>query len=155
MVFATLACLCFVVMCVTVGVQILGRYAFNFPIAVFAELATYAQVWLGILGAGWALRAGSVFAIDSLVSGLSLGMRRVVVVLNTLLCLGFIAILIYGSTFLIEIGAFQSSPTLGIPMWILYSVIPVGMSYFGFEIVVKAVETWDAPFRGAHEPVLD
>lgn len=154
--FLTLACICFAVMALTVGLQVLGRYVLDFPIAMFAEIATYAQVWLGVLGAGWAVRCGTVFAIDSLVAPLPLALRRLVLAVNTGLGIGFILVVFYGSLFLIEIGEFQTSPSLGIPMWIIYLVMPVGMTYFALEILLKALAEWRAPYRSGHgQPVVD
>lgn len=152
--FLSVAVLAYVVMCLSVGIQILGRYVLNYPIAQFAEIATYAQVWLATMGSGYALRTGTLFAMDSLVAGLPLGLRRAVMVLNTMLALVFIGVLFYGSLFLLRIGEFQTSPSLGMPMWMIYLALPVSGVYLAFECVAALVERWRDPFA-QHGPEMD
>ncbi len=55
---AALSLICYAYMCGAVFIQVLGRYVFHFRIAEWAETATFAQVWLGVLGAGIAMRRG-------------------------------------------------------------------------------------------------
>ncbi|MCE8459410.1 TRAP transporter small permease, partial [Rhodovulum sulfidophilum] len=43
-------------MALAVLVQIVGRYVFNYSIAWSEETATFAQIWLALLGAGIAMR---------------------------------------------------------------------------------------------------
>lgn len=151
--FLSVAVLAYVVMCLSVGIQILGRYLINYPIAQFAEIATYAQVWLATMGSGYALRTGTLFAMDSLVAMLPLGLRRAVMVLNTVLALVFISVIFYGSQALLRIGEFQTSPSLGIPMWTIYLALPVSAVYLAFECLVALVERWNDPFAQHGAPV--
>lgn len=148
--FVGVAVLAYVVMCVSVGIQVLGRYVLNYPIAEFAEIATYAQVWLATMGSGYALRTGTLFAMDSVVALLPLPARRVVLVLNTALALVFLAVIFYGSLFLLQIGQFQTSPSLGLPMWTIYMALPVSAVYLGLEAVIATVTRWPAPFVHGH-----
>lgn len=142
----TLITVCFVFMLVAVGLQVLGRYIVHFNIADFTELATFAQVWMGFLGAGLAMRRGTVFAIESLPAMLPLLCARVLKVAITALSVLFQGLMVYGGSILVEAGFFQTSPTMMIPMWIIYGVIPVGSVYFAFEVILHAIEHWDAPF---------
>jgi len=144
--FLSIALLSYIVMCLSVGIQILGRYLINYPIAQFAEIATYAQVWLATMGSGYALRTGTLFAMDSLVVPLPLVVRRGVLVLNTVLALVFVGVIFYGSTFLMRIGQFQTSPTLGLEMWMIYLALPVSAAYLAFESLAAMVERWADPF---------
>ncbi len=154
--FLSVAILAYVVMCLSVGIQIVGRYLVNYPIAQFAEIATYAQVWLATMGAGYALRTGTLFAMDSLVAVLPLAIRRGVLVLNTLLSLVFLWVIFYGSTFLMRIGEFQTSPSLGLPMWTIYLALPVSAGYLAFESVAALAERWNDPFaQSGHGPEVD
>lgn len=154
--FLAVAVLAYVVMCLSVGIQIVGRYLLSYPIAEFAEIATYAQVWLATMGSGYALRTGTLFAMDSIVAGLPLVLRRAVMVLNTILSLIFVAVIFYGSTFLMRIGEFQTSPSLGLPMWMIYLALPLSSIYLAFECVVAMGERWDNPFaQHGHAAEID
>jgi TRAP-type C4-dicarboxylate transport system permease small subunit len=147
---AALALICYAYMCGAVLIQILGRYLFDFRIAEWAETATFAQVWLGVLGAGIAMRRGAIFAIEVLPAMLPLLPARILRVIIVIASLSFLGVVSYGGLILIEDGFFQTSSTMLIPMWIVYFPIPIGMAYFGFETIMRAVEYWDAPFDRPH-----
>ena len=72
----------FSVMLVAVLVQVAGRYFLNFSIAQAAEIATFCQIWLVLLGAGVAVSRGQHVAIDILPSKLPLAGARVALVLS-------------------------------------------------------------------------
>jgi TRAP-type C4-dicarboxylate transport system permease small subunit len=147
---AALALICYTYMCGAVFIQVLGRYLFHFRIAEWAETATFAQVWLGVLGAGIAMRRGAIFAIEVFPAMLPLLPARILRVIIVIASLIFLAVVAYGSLILIEDGFYQTSSTLLIPMWIVYFPIPIGMAYFGFETIMRAIEYWDAPFERPH-----
>lgn len=146
-VFTVLVVSCFVFMLVAVGFQVLGRYVFGFSIGDATEAASFAQVWLGLTGVGIAMRRGTIFAIDVFPQSLSLRPARVLSVIIAGLNLFFLAVLIYGGWILFQLGFGQTSPTILIPMWIIYIMIPIGMSYFALEVVLRTIEHWDEPFR--------
>ncbi len=128
-------------------VQVVGRYVFNFSIAGSDESATFAQVWLAVMGAGIAMRRGTVFAIDALPALMPIPIQRVISVIIVVASLLFLGVIVYGSFILIEHGLYQTSPSLQIPMWWVYLLIPIGMVYFALEVVLRAVERWDHPFH--------
>ena len=144
---AVLALVCYTYMCGAVFIQVLGRYLFHFRIAEWAETATFAQVWLGVLGAGIAMRRGAIFAIEVFPAMLPLLPARIFRIIIVIASLGFLGAVVYGSFILIEEGFYQTSPTLLSPMWVIFFPIPIGMAYFGFETIMRAIEFWDAPFE--------
>lgn len=143
----TFVLLCYGYMVVAVLVQVVGRYVFNYSIAGTDESATFAQVWLAVMGAGIAMQRGTVFAIDALPALLPIALQRVISVLIVVTSVAFLCVIIYGSFILIDHGRFQTSPSLQIPMWWVYVMIPIGMTYFGLEVVLRAIERWDHPFK--------
>ena len=70
---------CFAVMTAAVWVQVGGRYFFNYSIASSAEVATLAQIWMVLVGAGVAARQDIHARIDALVNLFALPIRRVLV----------------------------------------------------------------------------
>ena len=157
-VFTTFVVLCFAFMCVSVGFQVFARYLFNFQLGDATELATFAQVWLALAGCGVAMRYGTIFAIDSLPALLPLNLARGVKIFIALVSCAFLAVMVFGGIQLLEIGSRQTSPTMQIPMWIIYLVIPIAMVYFAFEVILDVIENWDNPFRrivDVDEPVED
>ena len=140
------AVLCFVYMVAAVLVQIIGRYLLPIEIGNAVESAAFAQVWLACIGAGLALRRGAVFAVEALPAMLPLNAARATSLLIAAGSLAFLAVLIYGGVLLTQQGMHQTSPTLLWPMWIVFAAVPVGMSLMVFEVVVRVIERWDAPF---------
>ncbi|HWL55192.1 MAG TPA: TRAP transporter small permease [Paracoccus sp. (in: a-proteobacteria)] len=136
----------FAIMLVAVLVQVAGRYFLNFSISQAAEIATFCQIWLVLLGAGVTLARGQHVAIDILPSKLSLVGARVALVLIALVSAAFLVVLAYGSLPLLKMGQFQTSPSLRIPMKYMYACLPVGALYMIIELVLSVVQRWNDPF---------
>ncbi|MFH5773424.1 TRAP transporter small permease [Paracoccus sp. NGMCC 1.201697] len=136
----------FSVMLVAVLVQVAGRYFLNFSISQAAEIATFCQIWLVLLGAGVTLARGQHVAIDLLPSKLPLAGARAALVLIALVSGAFLAVLAYGSLPLLKLGQFQTSPSMRVPMMYMYACLPVGAAYMILELVLSVVQRWDDPF---------
>lgn len=143
------ACFCFMVLAVTV--QVIGRYLLPIKLGNAVESAAFAQVWLACIGAGLALRHGAVFAVDALPATLPLWAARGVSVLIAAGSLVFLAVLVYGGILLMRQGAAQTSPTLLMPMWIVFMAVPVGMSFMALEVILRVFERWSDPFAPVFE----
>ncbi len=128
----------FTYMLIAVLVQVLGRY-FVFSIDWAAETATLAQVWMVFLAAGMAMREQLHVRVDALVNLLPPWLIRVLAAVVALCCLAFISLAVRGSLALVEVGTIQTSPVLGLPMWIAFLSVPVGLSYFAVELVVALI----------------
>ena len=133
-------------MCVAVFAQVLGRYIFNYSIDWAVETATWAQIWIVLLGSGLAMRRGMHVSIDVLAQMLPLQVARVTSVAIAIGCVWFLGVVFYGSLPLIEVGTFQTSPALQYPMWVIYMGLPIGASYFALEVVAALFRRWDNPF---------
>lgn len=120
-------------MVLAVLTQVIGRYVFNFSIASATEIATFAQIWMVLLGAGYAMRERLHVSIETLVEMLPPLVQRLVTVPVASLCLWFLWIVFDGGMQLIEIGAIQTSAALQISMEIPYIAIPVSAAYFALE----------------------
>jgi TRAP-type C4-dicarboxylate transport system permease small subunit len=130
---------------IAVLVQVIGRYFFNFSIDWAAESATFAQVWMILLAAGLAMRRNLHVSVDVLVSFLPESVLRFLTLAIAIPCLWFLWHAIAGSMALIDIGRIQTSPVLQIPMWIPYLSLPLGLAYFGLELILVLVAKWEDP----------
>ncbi|WP_086054395.1 TRAP transporter small permease [Pseudoruegeria sp. SK021] len=119
--------------------QILGRYVFNFSIAWSEEMATFAQVWLVMLGAGIAMRRGQHVGIDMMILYFPMWAQRLVKVAAFALVVWFLGVVIVGSTGLIAIGYIVKSTALQVPMAAVYYALPIGMSYFLLEFAIATL----------------
>jgi TRAP-type C4-dicarboxylate transport system permease small subunit len=135
----------FVIMMCGVLIQVGGRYAFNYSISGTEETARFAQVWMVLFGAGVAMRLGRHVAIDVLVTCLPVALSRVLNVLIVAGSLWFLSLVVIGTLPLIEVGKFETSPALQLPMWIMYLSLIVGSIYFAIEVVLWLVDRWKNP----------
>lgn len=136
----------FVVMMAAVLIQVLGRYVFNYSIAVASEVATYSQIWLVMLGAGVAMARHQHVAIVLFHGHLSLPLARAVSVAIAAVTIAFLGVIAFGSIPLIRIGFMQTSAAMDMPMWIMYASMPIGAAYVALELIESVTERWDNPF---------
>jgi len=142
----------FAYMGIAVLVQVTGRYVFNYSIDWAAETAIFAQIWMILLAAGLAMRRNLHVSVDALANILPVPILRFLTIVVAVPCLWFLWQAIGGSLALIDIGKIQTSPVLQIPMWIPYLSLPIGLSYFGLELVLSLVAKWKDPKAPITEP---
>jgi len=108
--------------------QIISRYVLGDPSPWTDELARYLLVWLGILGATAALGRNAHLAVDLLPGSLPARLRVPLSIAVDLL-VGFFSagVLVFGGSRVVkmsfELG--QYSPAMGLPMGLVYGVLPV------------------------------
>ncbi|WP_242656783.1 TRAP transporter small permease [Salipiger marinus] len=119
--------------------QIIGRYVFNYSIAWSEETATFAQVWLTLLGAGIAMRLNQHVGVDLLIRQAPLPVQRLCNTVSFLLGVWFLGVVVVGSLSMLAIGFIVKSPALQIPMAVPYMALPVGFGYFLLEFAVTSL----------------
>ena len=129
--------------------QIIGRYFFNYSIAWSEETATFAQVWLILLGAGIAMRFNQHVGVDVLIRKAPLPVQRLCNGAGLLLGLWFLGVVVVGSLSMLSIGFMIKSPALQIPMAVPYMALPVGFGYFLIEFTVTTLPRVIDPDRAA------
>ena len=120
-------------MVVLVFAQVVARYVFNNSIAAADEAATFAQIWMVLLGAGYAMRQRMHVSIELVIERLPTSLARLLLVPVAGLCLWFLWVVLEGGLLLMQVGQWQTSPGLQIPMSIPYAMLPVGAAYFALE----------------------
>jgi TRAP-type transport system small permease protein len=138
--------LAFAYMTLAVWAQVGGRYFFGYSIAAASESAIWAMIWMVLLGAGIAMRHNMHVAVDALAAMLPLGPARLVKLGIAAAALWFLAVVFVGSLALLRIGQMQTSPILGVRMWIVYLGLPIGAAYLALEVVLDTVRRWHDPF---------
>lgn len=104
------------------------RYALGNQASWSEELARFILIWLGMLGTAYVTGQRMHLSIDLLGPSLSPQKQRWLQVVITSLVIFFaVAVMIVGGSRLLYITATlgQSSAALGIPMTVVYSVVPV------------------------------
>lgn len=92
------------------------------------ELARYLMIWIIFLGIGAGAKNNRHFTVDNFVASMPKSTHKAFFILRTALTMGFcIAIVILSSKLIGKLQTMgQSSPALRIPMWMMYSAIPIG-----------------------------
>lgn len=145
---ASLVVVFFSYMTIAVLVQVGGRYLFDYAIDWTAETATFAQIWMVFLAAGLAMREHLHVSVEVLTEAVPPTVARGFIVVVGAACAWFLWQAIAGSLALIDIGRIQTSPVLGIPMWLPYLSLPIGLAYFGLELLLALAERWQATRPG-------
>ncbi|MDA8818872.1 TRAP transporter small permease [Flavobacteriaceae bacterium] len=108
--------------------QVFTRFFTSSPSAFTNELARYLMIWLGILGAAYISGKQEHVAIDFFVKKLNNSLRRFIdrFVLLSILSFAFFVMMIGGINLVyITLKLEQYSPSLQIPLALVYSIIPI------------------------------
>lgn len=108
--------------------QVFTRFFTSSPSAFTNELARYLMIWLGILGAAYISGKQEHVAIDFFVKKLNSSVRRFIdrFVLLSILSFAFFVMIIGGINLVyITLKLEQYSPSLQIPLALVYSIIPI------------------------------
>jgi TRAP-type C4-dicarboxylate transport system permease small subunit len=108
--------------------QVFTRFFTSVPSAFTNELARYLMIWLGILGAAYISGKQEHVAIDFFVKKLNNSLRRFIdrFVLFSILSFAFFVMIIGGFNLVyITLKLEQYSPSLQIPLALVYSIIPI------------------------------
>lgn len=115
-------------MVVNVLWQVASRYLLQSPSSFTDEVARFLLIWVGVLGASYATGKKLHLAIDLLPSKLT-GKKgkRLNYTINILVALFGIFVMIWGGSNLVYITFIlkQPSPSLGIPLAFIYTVVPI------------------------------
>jgi len=130
-------------MVLTVTWQVVSRFILKAPSSYTEELARFLLIWIGLLGASYALRTKAHLGIDILPKYLSGSKQK--------LLLGFIYLLVMAFAFFVMVvGGFrlvdltftldQTSAAMGIRMGYVYLVLPVSGVIMMFYSLVALLE---------------
>ncbi|MGR6980404.1 TRAP transporter small permease [Testudinibacter sp. P27/CKL/0425] len=129
----TLSALCvtlsvFLVVCVVW--QVFSRYVLNQPSTYTDEIARFLFIWVGLIGAAYALGQKKHLAIDLLLTKLESSPKKhnlLNLLINIISLFFIVLIMCYGGSKLVldTMNAGQISPVLGIQMGWVYFAIPL------------------------------
>ncbi|MFA9421997.1 MAG: TRAP transporter small permease [Sedimentibacter sp.] len=94
------------------------------------ELARYLMVWLVFLGIGAGAKSNRHFTVDNLVNALPKSTYKIFFIIRTVIIVtycSFIGYIGFGLINSLKIMG-QTSPALRMPIWFVYSAIPVGLT---------------------------
>jgi TRAP-type C4-dicarboxylate transport system permease small subunit len=125
--------------------QVFTRFILRDPSSITEELAGFLLIWIGLLGASYALYTRAHLGIDVLTARLT-GVQRYLVelLINGVVLLFALFILVIGGLRLVNLTFTlnQISPAMGIPMGYVYLVLPITgvlMMFFSFRSIIIAI----------------
>ena len=106
----------------------IGRYTKLDNMAWSDEASRYCLIWSVFLLAGLSAYRGQMFSIDIVSEKLSLRGQRIFAIIRlSLVVLFCIFAVIYGWDLMMrQMQMGQTSPSLKLPMWFMYSCVPIG-----------------------------
>jgi C4-dicarboxylate transporter, DctQ subunit len=123
-----------------VFVEVFNRYVLKQPSTVSIELCEYAIPLLAFMSAGWVMREGKHVQMLSIQHILSKKAQIYFDCVGSVLVIVFCAILSWKgaqNSLMTYFGSYRSSSVLGFPLWIIYSVIPLGAAVLGLQTIVR------------------
>lgn len=120
-----------------VAAQIATRYLFHVPLPWSEEVARYLFIWLVWVGASYATKERKHICIDVVVSRLPRAGKKTCALISTAVWIVFlifmagISLKLTGSVY----SGSQIAVGSGIPMWVPYAAIPVGMLLMLFRLL--------------------
>lgn len=117
-------------MSATVILQIFFRYVLNDSLFWSEELARFLLVWLTFIGATVAYRRNMHPGVDVVFRRLDRSLRFKLRRAVDLLCLLFFGVLIWHGTHFAFFIRAQTTPALGLPKWLVFSIIPISGALF-------------------------
>lgn len=141
LVLSSVCAFIFAVMVVVGTYQIATRYFFNRPSTVSEELLTYSFTWMALLASAYVfgkrdhMRMG--FLADK-VTGMPRKILEIVIELLVMLLAG--SVLVYGGYNIMQLTMTQVTASLGIPMGVIYTVVPLSGILIVFYSVLNIVD---------------
>ncbi len=131
------------IMVINVLWQVFTRYIMGDPSSFTDELARYLMIWIGVLGAAYVSGKNMHVAIDVLPSKFSESTQKKITLFVNFLIIAFVfTALIIGGIRLVYITFIldQHSPSLQIPLAVVYLVLPLSGSliiYYKFSDILN------------------
>ncbi len=116
--------------------QIVTRFIFNSPSTVSEELLTYSFTWMALLATAYVFGKRDHMRMGFLADKFNQSTRKLLSILAEILIMLLAgAVMVYGGFTIVQLTMTQSTASLGIPMGVIYTIIPVS----GILIVVYSV----------------
>lgn len=106
--------------------QIVTRFVFRSPSTVSEELLTYSFTWMALLSSAYVFGKRDHMRMGFMADKAGPGGQKILSILAEILILFLAAtVLIYGGITITQLTMTQSTASLGIPMGVVYTIIPV------------------------------
>lgn len=147
----------FIAAVATVVWQVIGRYVLESPSSATEEVARFLLIWLGMVSMAYAFARRMHVGVDLISARLSPRSRVTAARAIWLACVAFaLVVMVYGGGLLVKITATlgQTSAALGLPMWSVYTIMPISglvIAYFAISFLIEGILTEDEAAPGEQQ----
>ncbi|MEX0742683.1 MAG: TRAP transporter small permease [Phycisphaeraceae bacterium] len=130
---------------VTTAIGVVFRYLINSPLFWTDEISRYALVWMTFLGGALLVgQSDGHVRVDFFVERMGRAGRRIAVVLSTFVEVAIVLLATAGGVIWLQASSRATSAAVGIPMPLVYAVIPLsGLAALAF-ILSRFLGSWKA-----------
>lgn len=142
----------FSIMVISIFTQIIMRQVFNSSLAWSEELARYSFIWLVFISVSYAAKHQRHLNIDALVNIFNERKKSIFFIIgNSIFLLFCFIFIIHGTGNVVSLmGSQQLSPSLHLPMSIIYLSLPVGLGLTSIRLIQNLFEEYTF-FRKSQE----
>ena len=136
-----IVCSSIILMMVNSTANAIGRYFFNKSIFFSEELNQFLIVAITFIGFAYAVRKGRNIRMTAVYDSLNHTAKKAIsllIALSTAILMFFLAYLSYGYVRELE-EINRLSPALQFPVYIIYSIIPVGLTMAGIQYLISFI----------------
>lgn len=128
----------FIFLILLVFLQVISRYIFNVPVGWSAELSRYLLNWITWISASYAIRQQEHIRITLLVDRFSKKGKKITELFVIIVWSMFAFVMAsVGTEVVMSLQMMgQKTSTLGIPMWVVYLIIPIG----GILMIIRLIQ---------------
>lgn len=121
--------------------QIVTRFVFNSPSTVSEELLTYSFTWMALLATAYVFGKRDHMRMGFLADKFSGKVQKALSIgAEVLIMLLAGAVMVYGGFTIVQLTMTQSTASLGIPMGVVYIIIPVSGVLIVFYSILNIVD---------------
>jgi TRAP-type transport system small permease protein len=138
--------------------NVIGRYFLHSPIRWSDEVSLFLFLWLAYLGALAALMAGRHYSFSGMIDMFPTKLRLAAKTLSDLLVLVMLGVLVWCGGQLVELLRFQRSPAIDLPIYYVYSALPLVSLLMALVVayqIVARLRGTPAPGQDASEPQVE
>lgn len=130
--------LSFIFIILLVFLQVVSRYVFNVPVGWSSELSRYLLIWITWISASYAIRKQEHIRITLLVDRFSRRAKKITELFVIIVWSAFAFVMAFvGTEVVLSLQMMgQKTSTLGIPMWVVYLIIPIG----GVLMIIRLIQ---------------
>lgn len=143
----------FIFIILLVLLQVVARYILNASVGWSAELSRYLLIWITWISASYAIRKREHIRITVLVDRFSKNAKKITELFVILVWGSFAFVMAYVGTEVVlqlyKMG--QKTTTLGISMWVVYLIIPLG----GILMLIRLIQQIYFVFKDKEDVVID